>query len=77
MNNVRRKALTTINERIAEFRGVLEELKDAEQEYYDNMPESFQAGEKGQKAETAVDAIDSAIQSIEEAAGYLDEAVAA
>jgi hypothetical protein len=77
MNNARRKALTTINERIAEFRGVLEELKDAEQEYYDNMPESFQVGEKGQKAETAVDAIDSAIQSIEEAAGYLDEAVAA
>jgi uncharacterized coiled-coil DUF342 family protein len=77
MNNARRKALTTINERIAEFRGVLEELKDAEQEYYDNMPESFQTGDKGQKAETAVDAIDSAIQSIEEAAGYLDEAVAA
>jgi uncharacterized coiled-coil DUF342 family protein len=77
MNNARRKALTTINERIAEFRGVLEELKDAEQEYYDNMPESFQTGDKGQKAETAVDAIDSAIQSIEEAAGYLDEAVTA
>ena len=59
------------------MRGSVEELKDVEQEYYDNMPESFQAGEKGQKSEAAVDAIDSAIQSIEEAAGYLDEAVAA
>lgn len=39
------------------------------------MPESLQGGEKGENAQTAIDALESAISSMEEAEGQLDEAV--
>lgn len=42
-----------------------ESIRDEEQEYYDNMPESFQSGEKGQAAEEKISALDDAISEIE------------
>ena len=53
----------------------IEEIKDEEQEAYDNLPESLQDGEKGEKMTDAVDNLDSAYSSLEDAIGYLDEAI--
>jgi uncharacterized coiled-coil DUF342 family protein len=47
-----------------ELHGELESLRDEEQEYYDNMPESFQNGEKGTTAEEAVSAMDTALEAL-------------
>ncbi len=59
-------------EKLEEHKGVaadvqsqLETLRDEEQEYYDNMPEGLQAGEKGDKAQEAIDSIDEAINQVE------------
>jgi hypothetical protein len=74
MNAARRKALDTL---LASFEGLkseLETLRDEEQDYYDNMPESFQSGDKGQAAETAVSALDDAINSADEVVGYIETA---
>ena len=76
MNAQRRKQIEKLNEEVRDILGRVEELKDEEQEYYDNMPESFQSGDKGQQAEQAVDTLDSAMQSLEEVASYLEESVA-
>lgn len=73
MNNDRRKELASIKEEIDKARGIidtcrdrLETCKDDEQEYYDNMPESFQNGEKGDLATTAIEAIEEAIDGLEQ-----------
>lgn len=43
----------------------IDEIAQAEREYFDNMPESLQAGEKGQRAEEVSDALDEAVSSLD------------
>lgn len=73
MNADRRKEITaaieladTIRDLLDEFRSKIEDIRDGEQEYLDNMPESFQNGEKGEKAQAAIDAATEAFDLIEE-----------
>lgn len=73
MNKTRREAIAkqlaeieSIISQLADIRGELEFLRDEEQEYFDNMPESFQSGEKGTTAEDAISALDMAISYIED-----------
>lgn len=72
MNAARREHLTKVAEKLRQCVSELETLRDEEQDYYDNMPENFQAGEKGSAAEDAVNAIESAKDSAEQAADELD-----
>lgn len=65
MNAQRRKKLDEINGTLAEARAELETVRDEEQEYFDNMPESFQNGERGQKAQEAIDAMETVIGDLE------------
>lgn len=72
MNKERRKDLNEIAEAIYDLRERIENCREEEQEYFDNMPENFQFGERGEAAEEAIDNLDSAISSIEEAAQYIE-----
>lgn len=74
MNMDRRKQLDAISQILADAREQIEALRDEEQDYYDNMPEGIQSGEKGDTAEAAVSAMDDAISSIEEAEQSLTDA---
>jgi prefoldin subunit 5 len=74
MNKDRRTALTKLSARIAEIREELEALRDEEQEYFDNMPESLQGGDKGDVAQTAIGEMESAITSLESAEQEVDNA---
>lgn len=72
MNKTRRDALAKLLEEIQALQGKaedlyseLESIKDEEQEVYDNMPESFQNGEKGEKVTAAVDAMEEALSELE------------
>ena len=65
MNNERRKQIENIKGRIAALLSEAENIKtdveairDDEQEYRDNMPESFGEGEKGEKADAAIAALE-------------------
>ncbi|WP_140427035.1 hypothetical protein [Ensifer aridi] len=53
----------------------IESLMSDEQDYYDNMPESFQNGEKGERAQSAIDALQEAYDSCETAFDALGTAV--
>ena len=73
MNAARRKAITEVQSDIQDALGVfeaaketIENLRDEEQEYLDNMPESFQNGEKGEAAQSAIDALTDAMESLDE-----------
>lgn len=73
MNKVRRKELQELYDIISEAKDRLEMLHD-EEEYKDNMPENLQSSERYERAEAAVDALDSAVTSLEEALDYIEEA---
>jgi len=72
MNNKRRKQIEAIQIRIGALvteaeciRANLEEIRDAEQDYLDNMPESLSDGEKGEKAQAAIDALEQVIDYLD------------
>ena len=72
MNKQRRDAISAIQARFADIRNAIgelsrevEDLHSEESEYYDTMPESFQQGDKGDKAQSAIDALESARDELE------------
>lgn len=65
MNKQRRKEIEAVKDRLIGLQSDIEMLRDEEQEYKENMPESLQQGEKGDKAQAAIDALEEAIESCE------------
>ena len=47
MNKIRRKQLQEASELIAKAQGIIENVKDEEQEAHDNLPESISVRRKG------------------------------
>lgn len=52
-----------------------DDLENDEREYFDNMPESLQGGEKGSAAEAACEQLAAAKEAVEKAKDLLDEAI--
>jgi uncharacterized phage infection (PIP) family protein YhgE len=89
MNDTRRKSLADIRSRIelalGELGNAKEELEDvinAEQEAFDNMPEGLQQTDRGQAMEDGLSTLDDAsstlddsISSLEDIMGQIDEVV--
>lgn len=67
MNKERRKRLAEAFEKIGEVKEIIESVKNEEQEAYDNLPENFQNGERGEEMQGYIEMLD-------EAYGYLDDA---
>ena len=74
MNNTRRKILDELVEHPEEIKARLEEVRQDEEESYDNLPESFQAGFRGERMQEAISRMEDAFGSIEEAIDALTEA---
>lgn len=66
MNKVRRKELGIILSKLEILKIEIESIKEIEEEVYDNMPESFREGEKGDEVQEGIDSLDEAINSIDE-----------
>ena len=71
MNKVRREALKKlikkiegIQEDIEAVVGELENLRDEEDEYIDNMPDGIRESERGERAEEARDNMDGAVDEL-------------
>lgn len=54
---------------IEEALSIAEELRDELQDWYDNLPESFQNGDKGSELQEAIDQMEEAISALEDAQG--------
>lgn len=76
MNKDRRARIQALIDKLYEIQSDVDSIKDEEQEYYDNMPESIQCGERGDKAQEAIDNLDYAYSSFDEVIEYLEEALA-
>lgn len=67
MNKARRKKLGEAFDRIEDAKNILEEVKQEEQDAYDNLPENFQNGDRGEEMQNYIDMMD-------ETEGYLEDA---
>lgn len=74
MNNARRVRLAKIVEQIDGIRADVEELRDAEEEAFDGLPESIQAGERGDRMQDAIGALEEALSSLEDAQDVINRA---
>ena len=63
MNNSRRKQIEKVIDE-------LEKIRNDEQDYFDNMPENLQYSERGEKSEFAIDALEFAIDQLQEILNY-------
>lgn len=71
MNATRRKEIDALIEQMNVIIARANSLSEAEQEAYDNLPESFQDSERGEIMENAIDNLETAITSLEEALEFL------
>ena len=75
MNDERRKKLQTAINNLDNARNLIEEVKQEEEDALEAMPDAFKEGEKGEKAQTNIDALESAMGSAEDAVTNLEEAM--
>ena len=74
MNNPRRKVLADLAGTLRDIESQIAAVRDEEQDFFDNIPESKQDGERAQAVEEAIDQMDTAMTFIEDAISCLDEA---
>lgn len=74
MNNDRRKELTKAFGLIEEAKSILEDVAGEERDAYDNMPESMQSSERGEKISENADQLDEAVSSLESAISNIETA---
>lgn len=74
MNQERRKRLEEAAAKLAEAREIIEAVRDEEQDAFDNMPESLQGGERGEKMEHAASLLDDLAGDLETSIETLNEA---
>ena len=70
-----KELICDIKSAASDLHSEIDSIKDEEQEYYDNMPESLQSGEKGQAAEAAVNILEEAISKLEEFDNIPDDVI--
>ena len=76
VNEARREELTKFHDTVLEVKKQLAMLHNEEEEYMDNIPENLQCSERYVRAETAADALDSAMSSLEDVLDYIETAYA-
>jgi hypothetical protein len=74
MNAARRKELEKADGLIHEAMEILSSAASEEQDYYDNMPEGFQNGDKGEAAQAAASALEECDGLCEEILAKIEEA---
>lgn len=71
MNKDRRNRLSEIREQLSTLSEAIQEICAEEQAAFDNLPESFQGGERGDAMQTAIDSMEAAASGVEDAISEL------
>lgn len=74
MNNTRRSQITDIMENLSSLQTSIEELLEEEQEAFDNLPDGIQDSERGEAIQTAIDNLEEAVSNCEELLNNLEMA---
>lgn len=67
MNKARRQQLNKWLQDLEEIKSELEDICSDEEYYYDNLPENLQGSQRGMDAEEAIDQMNDAVSSIDDA----------
>ena len=73
MNKQRRKQIEKAFELIGEAEDILESAKSEEQDAYDNLPENFQNGERGEEMQGYIDAMEEAYDGLDTACSAIEQ----
>lgn len=74
VNKERRKTLEEAYRLIDQGRDMVDGVAQEEREVFDNMPESFQNGERGQRVSENADNLEEVVSTIQEMLDKIDEA---
>ena len=74
MYNARRKEIEKITADLEAIKELIEALQEEEQDAFDNLPESIQYGERGDKMQSAIDNLEYAADNIQDCLDNLCEA---
>ena len=75
MNKIRRQQLRKWLEDIEAIKSELESICSDEEDYFNNMPENLQNSIRGTDSEEAIDHMNDAVSSIEEAISIIEDMV--
>ena len=73
MNKNRRNAISDIYDKLTDIQSDLECIRDEEQEAFDNLPESIQCSERGERMEEYISSLEEALDYVGYAVDSLDE----
>lgn len=73
MNKQKRKRLEKAFDLIAQAEEILEEVKADEEDSYDNLPDNFRDGEKGEEMQNYIEMIDEAIGYVQDANSVIEQ----
>lgn len=73
MNKARRERIQEVADNLNSIVSVVEQIKEEEDEYRDNMPENLQTSEKYEYSEECSDKMDDVITSLNEQIEILQE----
>lgn len=74
MNKQRRRKIAIIRTILVQCQTDLDALREEEESYLDTMPEALQASDKAEKAEAAIDCLEAARDTLDEAIANLEAA---
>jgi len=72
VNKQRRARLSEAHSLLGRAVSIVERAKDEEQDSFDNLPENLQSSERGEIMEEAIDELQTAIDSINDAMEHID-----
>ncbi len=73
MNKARRARLATILETSEELSAALQEVTEAEEAAYENLPESIQGSDRGERASGTIEILNEALELFEQAKDCIQE----
>lgn len=72
MNKQRREQIQKAINELDSVMSIVEDAASEEQEYFDNMPEGFQQGEKGERADEVASELEEARSNLEDCLNALE-----
>lgn len=73
MNRERRKRLAEAFTLIEQVKGILDKVREDEREAYENLPESFQNGDRGEEMQGYLEMLDEAYNYLDDAGSVVDQ----
>lgn len=73
MNRQKRKRLEKAFDLIAEAEEILEEVKSEEEDSYENLPDNFRDGDKGEEMQNYIEMLDESIGYLQDANSVIEQ----